>query len=132
MSKRAGLGAKLIGLAIAGVAGVGGAVAWMRHKSKNVVAPGNVQEVGKSGTSWLIETTGQTYGALTALGRNVYAAPGTQYTDDSNANQIAPTYLPVLLMAQVGNDKSTRSLIQRLGPQELINRAIADLGIKTA
>lgn len=124
-------GKKLLGLGILGLVGTGGAVAWLRRKGK-VVAPGNVQEVGRSGTSWLIETTTQPYGGTNAFGRNVYAAPGTQYRDDSNAVQLAPTYVPVLLMAQVADDKSTRSLMQRLGPKELIERAIADLGIKTA
>lgn len=129
--RKSHFGKKLIGLAVLGLAGATGAVAWLRHKT-TVVAPGNVQEVGRSGTSWLIETTTQPYGATNAFGRNVYAAPGTQYKDDSNATQIAATYVPVLLMAQVGDDRSSRSLMQRLGPQELIDRAIGDLGIKTA
>lgn len=127
-----GMGKKVIGLAIAGVLGTAGAAAWMKSRRTKEVAPGSVQEVGRSNTSWLIETGTQTYGALTALGRNVYAAPGTQYEDDLKQSQITPTYLPVLVMVQVGNDKSTRSLVQAMGPKDLVDRAVDDLGIKRA
>jgi hypothetical protein len=128
-----GMGAKVIGIGIAGIVGVGATAAYLKSKAKGTsVAPGTTQEVGQSGTSWLLEFNRQTYGSMSAMGYNVYAAPGTQYTDDSGASQIAPTYLPVLLLAQVGDDKSTRSLMQTLGPKELVLRAVADLGIQSA
>ncbi len=127
------MGPKLAILGVTGVVGVGAAAAYLKSRGKvKELVQGTTQEVGHSGTSWLIEFNKQTYGSMSAGGYNVYASPGTQYTDDSGVSQIAPTWLPVLLLAQVGNDKSTRTLMQAIGPKELVNRAVADLGIQTA
>jgi hypothetical protein len=120
-------------------------LAYKRIKSHAGAIPGtmNTQIVGPSNTSWLLEPKGQGTGpSKYTMTWQVYAAPGTQYVDDSNVAQIAPTYLPVLTMMQAfdkvvdataaAHDTKNRVLTEQLGPHNLITRAISDLGIQTA